>query len=91
LPSLWPETWCYTLTQAWQAGLNVLAFNLGTPAARVRRTGRGWLVPLRMTPQALNNWMLATSFSVVRRSPSAGLWRAPPLARQDHASPQPAL
>ena len=23
LPAVWPETWSYTLTQAWQAGLNV--------------------------------------------------------------------
>jgi GT2 family glycosyltransferase/glycosyltransferase involved in cell wall biosynthesis len=59
LPSLWPETWCYTLTQAWQAGLNVLAFDIGTPAARIRRSGRGWLIPLGLAPRALNNRMAA--------------------------------
>lgn len=59
LPSLWPETWCYTLSQAWQAGLDVLAFDLGTPALRIRRTGRGWLVPLGLAPRGLNNRMLA--------------------------------
>jgi GT2 family glycosyltransferase len=59
LPSLWPETWCYTLTQAWNAGLNVMAFNIGTPSERIRRTGRGWLYPLGVRPQDLNNWMLA--------------------------------
>lgn len=58
LPSLWPETWCYTLLHTWQAGLNILAFDLGTPAERIRRTGRGWLCPLGLAPQALNNWML---------------------------------
>jgi glycosyltransferase involved in cell wall biosynthesis len=58
LPSLWPETWCYTLSQAWQAGLNVLAFDIGSPAERIRRTGRGWLAPLGLSPQALNNRML---------------------------------
>jgi glycosyltransferase involved in cell wall biosynthesis len=59
LPSLWPETWCYTLTQAWQAGLNVFAFDIGTPAERIRRNGRGWLVPLGLAPEHLNNRMLA--------------------------------
>lgn len=59
LPSLWPETWCYTLTQSWHAGLNVFAFDIGTPAERIRRTGRGWLVPLGLAPEHLNNRMLA--------------------------------
>jgi glycosyltransferase involved in cell wall biosynthesis len=58
LPSLWPETWCYTLTQAWQAGLNVLAFDLGTPAERIRRTGRGWIIPLGLATEHLNNQLL---------------------------------
>ncbi len=59
LPSLWPETWSYTLTHAWHAGLNVLAFNIGTPASRICHTGRGWLVPLGLLPSQLNNQMLA--------------------------------
>jgi glycosyltransferase involved in cell wall biosynthesis len=59
LPSLWPETWCYTLTQVWQAGLNVLAFDIGSPAGRIRRNGRGWLVPIGLAPPDLNNQMLA--------------------------------
>jgi glycosyltransferase involved in cell wall biosynthesis len=54
LPSLWPETWCYTLTQTWQAGLNVVAFDIGAPAERIRRTGRGWLYPLGLSSPALN-------------------------------------
>jgi hypothetical protein len=58
LTSLWPETWCYTLTQAWQAGLNVAAFDIGTPAERIRRTGRGWLFPLGLPPAALNSQLL---------------------------------
>jgi GT2 family glycosyltransferase/glycosyltransferase involved in cell wall biosynthesis len=59
LPSLWPETWCYTLTQTWVAGLNVLAFDIGAQAERIRRTGRGWLVPLGIPPSGLNNKLLA--------------------------------
>ena len=59
LPSLWPETWSFTLTQAWQAGLNVFAADIGTPAERIRRTRRGWLYPLALGPQVLNDRMLA--------------------------------
>jgi glycosyltransferase involved in cell wall biosynthesis len=58
LPSLWPETWSYTLTQVWRAGLNVLAFDIGAPAERIRCTGRGWIVPLGLTPERLNDRML---------------------------------
>jgi len=58
LTSLWPETWCYTLTQAWRAGLNVAAFDIGAPAERIRRTGRGWLFPLGLPPPGLNNRLL---------------------------------
>jgi glycosyltransferase involved in cell wall biosynthesis len=58
LPSIWPETWCYTLTEAWQAGLDVLAFDIGAPAERIRRTGRGWVFPLGISTTALNDRML---------------------------------
>jgi glycosyltransferase involved in cell wall biosynthesis len=58
LPSIWPETWCYTLTEAWQAGLDVLAFDFGAPAERIRRTGRGWVCPLGISATALNDRML---------------------------------
>ncbi len=46
LPSVWPETWCFTLGLAWRAGLAVAAFDLGAPAERIRRTGRGAVLPL---------------------------------------------
>ena len=58
LPSLWPETWCYTLTKLWYAGLDVVAFDIGAPADRIRQTGRGWLCPLGLSPSALNNHLL---------------------------------
>ena len=50
LPSLWPETWSYTLSQMWQAGLDVVSFDLGAPAERIRATGRGRLLPLGLPP-----------------------------------------
>jgi GT2 family glycosyltransferase/glycosyltransferase involved in cell wall biosynthesis len=59
LPSIWPETWCYTLGHAWRAGLHVAAFDIGAPAERIRRTGRGWLLPLGLPAPSINNALLA--------------------------------
>ncbi|MGA9016927.1 MAG: glycosyltransferase [Acetobacteraceae bacterium] len=58
LPALWPETWSYTLTQLWQAGLDVVAFDLGAPAERIRATRRGSLLPLGLPPAAVCRTLL---------------------------------
>ena len=58
LPSIWPETWCLGLTELWRAGLRVAAFDLGAPAERIRRTGRGFLLPLHLAPAAINDTLL---------------------------------
>lgn len=42
--SLWPETFCHTLTEMWAAGIPVLAIDLGAVGNRIRKTGAGWLV-----------------------------------------------
>ena len=59
LPSVCPETWCFTLGHAWRAGLSVAAFDIGAPAERIRRSRRGWLLPLGLSPPAINNALLA--------------------------------
>jgi GT2 family glycosyltransferase len=61
LPSVWPETWCFTLSEAWRAGLLVVAFDLGAQAERIRRTGRGVLLPLGLPPAAINSALLAAA------------------------------
>jgi GT2 family glycosyltransferase/glycosyltransferase involved in cell wall biosynthesis len=59
LPSVWPETWCFALGEAWQAGLDVAVFDIGAQAERVRRTHRGWVLPLGLPIAAVNNALLA--------------------------------
>ena len=61
LPSIWPETWCYALSTAWAAGLDVAAFDLGAPAERIRQAGRGWVLPLGLPAAAINDALLAAS------------------------------
>jgi hypothetical protein len=59
LPSVWPETWCFTLGVAWRAGLRAAVFDIGAQAERVRATGHGWLLPLGLPAAAINNALLA--------------------------------
>jgi len=59
LPSLWPETWCFTLGLAWRAGLRAAVFDIGAQAERVRATGHGWILPLGLPAGAINNALLA--------------------------------
>lgn len=44
IASLWPETYCHTLTESWAAGIPVLCSNIGTLTERVKRHGGGWLL-----------------------------------------------
>jgi len=68
LPSIWPETWCYTLGHAWRAGLRTSVFDIGAPALRVRRTGWGWVLPLGLPPGAINDAHLRLSASNMAES-----------------------
>lgn len=42
--SIWPETYCHTLTESWACGLPVVGVAYGAVAERIRRHGGGWLV-----------------------------------------------
>lgn len=46
IPSIVPESFSLVLSEAWQAGARVIAFDHGAQAERIRAHGRGWLVPL---------------------------------------------
>ncbi len=58
LPSIWPETWSFALSLAWQAGLPVVAFDIGAPAERIRAQGQGWVLPLGLSATAINSTLL---------------------------------
>ncbi|MGO8949657.1 MAG: glycosyltransferase [Ktedonobacterales bacterium] len=45
VPSLWPETYCYTLSEAWMAGVPAIVGPHGAQAERVAETGAGFVVP----------------------------------------------
>jgi GT2 family glycosyltransferase/glycosyltransferase involved in cell wall biosynthesis len=58
IPSIWPETWCFTLSEAWRAGLYTLAFDLGAQAERITATGRGAVLPLGLPAARINDILL---------------------------------
>ncbi len=43
--SIWPETYCHTLTELWSVGLPVLGFDFGAVGERIRATEAGWILP----------------------------------------------
>ncbi|MDN3553966.1 glycosyltransferase [Halomonas almeriensis] len=41
--SIWPETYCHTLTELWAAGVPVVGVDIGAVGDRLRHNGAGWL------------------------------------------------
>lgn len=44
--SIWPETYCHTLTEMWACGVPVFGFDVGAVGDRLRVSGAGWLLAL---------------------------------------------
>jgi glycosyltransferase involved in cell wall biosynthesis len=44
LPAIWPETFSYTLSEAWSTGLPTIVSGLGALKERVGETSAGWVV-----------------------------------------------
>ena len=88
LPSVWPETWSYTLDYALAARLPVMAFDLGAIAERVRDADLGELLPLGLAPRHINDRLMAlgerTSSERRRGDPTASEWTGANRARPDH-------
>ncbi len=61
IPSVWPETYCYTLSHGFRYGIWPVVFDLGAQAARVARQNFGTVLPLEMadTPEKINDTLLA--------------------------------
>ena len=57
IPSIWPETYCYTLSIALSSGRPPIAFDIGAPAERLRATHQGLLIDIGdiERPQKIND------------------------------------
>ncbi len=69
IPSTWPETWCFALTDAWEAGLRACVFDIGTQAQRVRESGFGFVLPLGLPPGRVNDALLAFGGAATKQLP----------------------
>jgi len=55
--SIWPETFCHVLSEAWDCKITVIATNLGAPKERIEKTGGGILVDYQSPKEAYNSIM----------------------------------
>lgn len=62
-PSIWPETYCYTLSIALALGIPPFVFDIGAPAERVRTAGFGGVLnyDLINNPGAINDILISLS------------------------------
>ena len=44
--SVWPETFCHTLTEAWSCGIPVIGSNIGVIEDRILKEDGGWLIDI---------------------------------------------
>ena len=51
IPAIWPETFCYVLSEALLGGVPVVATDIGALGERVKKSGMGWLLPQESTAQ----------------------------------------
>ncbi|HEU0219058.1 MAG TPA: glycosyltransferase, partial [Stellaceae bacterium] len=51
---IWPETYCYALTDAYSAGLYPIALNFGAVGERIAATQVGTLLPAGSSPAEIN-------------------------------------
>jgi glycosyltransferase involved in cell wall biosynthesis len=60
-PAIWPETYSYTLSEAYRANCFPVAFDIGAIADRIRASGWGRVLPFRLArePRGVNDLLLA--------------------------------
>jgi len=71
LPSVWPETFMFTLSVALSAGFYTCCFDLGAQADRLKSHGYGQVLPLASTPAEMNNALIQAADLLVRTQAQA--------------------
>ncbi len=57
--SIWPETYCHTLTEMWACGIPVFGINVGAVGDRIQQSGAGWLIPTDSTAQEIYDQIIS--------------------------------
>lgn len=50
--SIWPETYCYALTESWICGIPILGSNIGVVQERVLKNKGGWIIDVNNPKKA---------------------------------------
>ena len=56
--SIWPETYCHTLTEMWACGIPAFGVDMGAVGDRIRDSGAGWLIRPDATAEEIYNYIL---------------------------------
>jgi GT2 family glycosyltransferase len=59
LSSIWPETYSYVLSEVWEAGYPVVAFDIGAPADRIKTVGGGVVIPFTRDSRLILDALMA--------------------------------
>ncbi|APV41534.1 hypothetical protein PFAS1_20020 [Pseudomonas frederiksbergensis] len=51
--SIWPETYCHTLTEMWACGIPVFGIDVGAVGDRIRESNAGWLISPNSTAREI--------------------------------------
>jgi glycosyltransferase involved in cell wall biosynthesis len=86
LPSVWPETFMYTLSVAMSAGFWTMCFDLGAQADRLRAWGHGRVLRLSSTPAEINRGLLeaATNLGLSQAQSPSSLSKTYPQLLRDY-------
>lgn len=52
--SIWPESFCHTITEAWSCSVPVIGSNIGVVEDRIRRNNGGWIININDAHESYN-------------------------------------
>ena len=52
--SIWPESFCHTLTESWSCGIPVLGSNIGVVKERIQKNSGGWIIDINDSKKSYN-------------------------------------
>ncbi len=50
--SIWPESYCHTLTESWSCGIPVIGSNVGVVKERIQKNNGGWIINITDSKKA---------------------------------------